>query len=131
MLMAVTLMGCGGVRSTMTNPSPRELEARKPAEVEVYLVKTPDRPFQEVAIIESSGPDKSVEDIRRKAAQVGCDAVLVRDGGQAVTGNGWMFASLGIMSASSSPTYRAACVVFLDAPKTPPADPPKNPSKPK
>jgi hypothetical protein len=50
-------------------------------------------------------------------------------GGRAVTGNGWMFASLGIMSASSSPTYRAACVVFLDAPKTPPADPPKTPSK--
>ena len=55
------------------NPSPTPLVARPPEKVEMYTTAAPTRAYVEVGQLESSDP----YEIRRKAGQIGCDALIV------------------------------------------------------
>ena len=100
-LVFVAFAACVGagrsVFVTPLNPSPRPFTPRKPSAVEMYTTARPERPYIEVATLES--PD--INDIRYKAGDIGCDAVLVT--------------RMGTMQVDTV----ATCVVWKDVP--PPA----------
>lgn len=90
--VVLLLAGCGSkVQWSPTQPSPRPMLKRHLTTVEVFQDKAPERPHQEVGIItaqkaRSTKTDvraKLTDDIRKKAATLGCDAILVRDVSQA------------------------------------------------
>jgi hypothetical protein len=94
-------------------PPPHALASRPPSSVEVYQ-NEPTRAYVTVGIVETQ-PDsmyaetemtlKLVDKMRRQAARVGCDAIVMQGSSPAPA------ATLG-GRAVASVSYRGACVVF-------------------
>ncbi len=61
-----------------TNSPQRPLQSRVMAEVEVFTAGPPQRPFVEVAVLTANygDPAEDIEQIRAKAGEYGCDAVV-------------------------------------------------------
>ncbi len=85
---ALLLAACAPkIQWSPTQPSPRPMLKRHVTTVEVFQDQAPPRPNQEVGVItaqksRSTKTDvraKLTDDIRKKAATLGCDAIHVRD----------------------------------------------------
>jgi hypothetical protein len=113
----VLAAGCGtSVRYTSLQSPPHALASRPPSTVEV-LEAEPARAYATVGIIETQ-PDSAyaetrltpalVDEMRREAARVGCDALVMQGSSPAPA------ATLG-GRAVASVSYRAACAVYTTA----------------
>jgi hypothetical protein len=125
--MGFAIAGCGYRTSfTPTNIPPHEMHARAPATVELLTASRPTRPFVEVGLLSSghagayslSTDEEVMLGLREKAAEVGCDAVLV----EAETTN-YVVSSYSTGANTASATtealkkFRAACILYTDAAK--------------
>ncbi len=82
-LFAVSGCGHSFSYSALNSPS-RPLTPREPASVQVLFGSTPPSPFVEVGLFEieqqtplSPGTTEMIAKLRERAAEIGCDAVLV------------------------------------------------------
>ena len=114
---------CGTATTVaVTNPSPRPLVARPPAEVQVFSSTPPSRPFVEVAIIQARQESAySVDEMpeiiaamRDEAARVGCDAVLLHGASDKVVPVGDKWGSTATVEG-----FWGACIVFTVEPEMP------------
>jgi hypothetical protein len=67
---------------THTNKSPRPLHARAADSVEIYTTSKPTRPYIVVGLmraIERAGPAWAIESMRARAAEIGCDGIVMTD----------------------------------------------------
>jgi hypothetical protein len=136
-LVAVVLAvsSCGTfVTETYLNGTPSTASPRSPESVQIYTSGSPSRPHEDVALLEvkqthglnQQGRAIMLDRLRARAAQMGCDAVVVggireRDGAQ--PGSGFDLLD------SGSTTLHATCIRFTDkvplsttpAPKVAPA----------
>jgi len=115
--VAATLLGCGTRTSyTQLNSPPAPMNPRDPASVEVFTATRPERPYVEVGIIEaqqrsefsSDDMPEIVAELRARAAEEGCDAVLINSNNDAVVGStndGWG-------STSTLKGFRGACLMY-------------------
>jgi hypothetical protein len=79
------LAGCGtAVEFVQTHPPPRMWEARPPESVEILAAGPPRRPYVEVGMLEArpltyqvDSPQFILAKLRERAAQLGCDAIVV------------------------------------------------------
>jgi hypothetical protein len=80
--------GCGTfVTATTINPAPRPLVPRTPDSVQVLASNPPLEPHVDVALLEvdqseglnRQGMDYMIQRLREKAAELGCDAVYVKN----------------------------------------------------
>jgi hypothetical protein len=84
-LLTLLLSACGPwVNATALNPSPRTLSSRSAGSVDVYSSGPPARPHVDVALLEvgkgddnSGGTSQMIQTLRQKAADMGCDGVVV------------------------------------------------------
>jgi|JI10StandDraft_1071094.scaffolds.fasta_scaffold00285_23 hypothetical protein len=76
LLAVATLTGCGAIQVVPLNPAPRPMPARPAAEVEMYTAQRPARPYIEVASLSAWN---ELVDVRARAGQLGCDALIVVD----------------------------------------------------
>jgi hypothetical protein len=115
MLVAVGLVsGCGIQTSYVpTATSPQGTVPRAIADVEVFLSTKPDRPYQEVGMLEvqaqsplDGGASKLVNELRRAAANAGCDGVVISGSNDAVIG--------GTTGVATLKGYRGTCILFKD-----------------
>jgi hypothetical protein len=130
-LIALLLVGCaetGGFHPT--NPSPRILVPRAVDQVQVFSTGFPTRPFVEVGTLNSAEVTdflgSPMEKLRQKAAQVGCDGVVVSGHMQSSERSS---SSLGISSSSSASAVTGSCIVYTEPqqPPPPPSAPPPPP----
>ena len=86
LLVPFLTLGCGTfANSTVINDSPRPMYARPPRSVAVFSSGPPTRPHVDVAVItveqthdlNEQGMDIIIASMREKAAQMGCDAVVL------------------------------------------------------
>lgn len=86
-LGTVLITACGTrTQFANINPAPRPMRARSPSSVRVFAASTPNRPYIEVGMItgrqasefSTHGMPLIVKEMRRKAAQMGCDALIVK-----------------------------------------------------
>lgn len=85
-LAAVLLLcaACGvDISYTQTNAPPRAMVPRAPEAVEVFRIPPNDRPFVETGILDETGywgggTENADRLLRRKAAEVGCDALVIQ-----------------------------------------------------
>lgn len=91
------LFACGhALHYSALNPPPRPLSPRAPASVEVFMSGRPTRAFVDVGLFEieqntpgSGGSDEMIAKVRARAANVGCDALILGEPServQSVTG---------------------------------------------
>lgn len=85
--------GCAAVDFVPIHNSPRALAARPADEVEVFTTKRPEQPYTEVGIISAEAfrggyggsswvrLPELIEMVRAKAAEVGCDGVILQPSG--------------------------------------------------
>src|SRR5262245_12784336 len=87
LLLFVCAFGCGyQTRYTPTNTPPRAMETRPIESVVLFTTSAPTQPFVEVGLLSSghSGYFSTATDeevlvgLREKAAEVGCDAVVLQ-----------------------------------------------------
>ncbi len=83
LLFTALLAGCGTTTSVVMLDPARQYA---PTGSVVILLKPPDKPYVEIAKLESRGvpgePETSVlEDARERARQLGADAIIVQDSG--------------------------------------------------
>jgi hypothetical protein len=132
------LTGCGHSfsYSSLNTPS-RPLTPREPANVQVLFGTTPSVPFVEVGLFEieqqtplSPGTTEMIGKLRERAAEIGCDAVLVTretdrvisSSGQyqgTATGAGPTYQVQGTTTRTTASVHglRALCIVY-DPPRT-------------
>ena len=129
LLVAAVLFvsSCGTfVTETYLNGTPATVIPRSPDSVQIYTSGSPSRPHADMALLEveqthglnEQGRALMLSRLRARAAQLGCDAVVVggireRDGAQ--PGSGFDLLD------SGSTTLHATCIMFTD--KAPPAKP--------
>jgi hypothetical protein len=120
--------GCGvSAAYVPTAGTARPMTPRSVDEVEVFLTQKPDRPFKDVGMIEvqqeilnDSGTSALVGEIRRVAAQRGCDGVVISGANDAVVATGYMQNGSGNFGARTLKGYRATCIVFDQVPLSEP-----------
>ena len=121
-LTVVSLSACGTTVSyAPVAHSPRHLASRAPSTVEIFEGEPPTRPYVVVGTI-ATAPDsmyadtemspKLLDEMRKKAAHVGCDGLVMQGSSPAPVAT---FGGRAIASVS----YRASCIVF-SAPSDPP-----------
>jgi hypothetical protein len=114
------IAACGTATTiAVTNPSPRPLVPRSPAEVDVFTSSAPSQPFVEVAIIQSRQESiysfdqmpEIIAAMREEAARAGCDGVVLHGASDKVvpTGNKWG-------STATLEGFWGACIVYTGAP---------------
>lgn len=117
-IVGVWLAGCGHTTGfTPTNLPPHEMKARPEASVELFTTQPPTKPFVEVGLLtsthsstwSSSTDEEVLLGLRTKAAEVGCDAVVVTSETNQLSG---YVASSGDVSARNFKRFRAACVMW-------------------
>jgi hypothetical protein len=120
LVLASTAVACGYNTSfTPTNVPPHPLAARAEASVEMFTATAPKRPYVEVGLISSqhdgmyslSSDDEVMLGLRKKAAQIGCDAVVVT----AETGNLVGTVSSNTVNTRTLKSFRAVCAMYTDA----------------
>lgn len=120
--LGLGLAACGGGAQTgfmATNPPPRPLRSRAAAEVELIEVQAdqgsqaPARPHVEVGLIEVlddgwSAADQAAmrEALRRRAADIGCDAVAL------LGPIDWIYTVESSRSSRVRRGYRGVCLVY-------------------
>jgi hypothetical protein len=121
------LAACGTtVQYTPTNAPPRPMRARPPGTVELFTSSKPDRPFVEVGILEAQQSSKYstdrmpeiIAELRKEAAKIGCDAIMMTGAADQVTGDEKVTTTL--------KGYRGTCIMWKTRPKPPvaPVTPP-------
>jgi hypothetical protein len=96
------------------------MRARSAASVALFTSSAPTKPFVEVGLLSSahasqystSGDEEVILALRTKAAEIGCDAVIVQAETGYVTGQ---ISSMGQISTDTKKKYRAACIVYSDS----------------
>lgn len=115
--------GCGTfVTATPINPAPRPLVPRAPESVQVLASGSPLEPHVDVALLEveqseglnRQGLDYMIQRLREKAAELGCDAVYVKNKSAREGDDAWL--------DPDTTQLLASCVVF-----TPPGAAPSPP----
>lgn len=120
-LLLTPLAGCGTyATATPLNEPPHPMTPRAPETVEVFSSGPPPRAHADVALLEveqydrfDGGTPKILAELRKKAAEMGCDAVVIgarseRDGAQ--PGSGWDLLDPG------SRTLHATCILYTAPP---------------
>jgi len=88
--------GCGtSISSTVINPSPRPLTPRRPESVQIFSSGPPPRPHVDVAYLEAEqqtdlsldGTADFIAKLRRHAAALGCDGVVIGGNTNHATGS--------------------------------------------
>lgn len=118
---ATVLVGCFGttVEFTKLNRPPHKLTPRPDKQVQIFARKAPTRPFTEVYLLEGDtalpeGSGELMDDLRAKAGQLGCDALLL----SAST------AAIGERAGVVGRAHQAVCIVYNEpAPPPPPSAP--------
>jgi hypothetical protein len=113
--------GCGVSSSFVpTAASPRAMQPRPVEDVEVFLSR-PDLPLREVGMIEvqqdvfnHASANALVGELRRTAAQAGCEGVLISGANDGVFGHGSVSDGYGSMHTRTLKGYRGTCLVFTD-----------------
>jgi hypothetical protein len=98
------------------NPSPRALEARDPAQVELFTTTKPDKPYIEVGMIETqqatafntASSQEVFAKLREEAGRRGCDALIVMGSKDATVGHAGQYGG----SVRTLEGYRGTCVVY-------------------
>ena len=124
-LAAVAMSGCVQTKATML--SPKEYPKLEPSEVTIYLSEEdiPGR-FERVALITSEGntqytrQDQMYESIRKKAAQVGANGVLL--GKVDEPSNGAKIAGAFLGTGSTRRSEMVAIYVYIDEPTSDDSD---------
>ncbi len=86
---------------------PRPMVERGPDDVEVFTAKAPQRGFREVGIISveqglsEASATELLAQLRKRAGERGCDAVVLRDSNYVPSGPRW-----------AERGYRGTCVVY-------------------
>ena len=99
-LSLLLFAGCGAdIAYTATNSPPHPLVARTPEQVEIHRIAPNDRAFVEVGTLDETGywgggTDRADALIRQRAAEIGCDAIVIQ---------GYI---------QKGACYRALCIVY-------------------
>ena len=103
LLLFPLLTGCGtSLRVTELNSTDAYLPARSPQSVDVFTSGIPDRPYIELFLIsarqqsEFSGDEvpEIIQKMREKAAEEGCDALIITGTNDEVEGDGFYVSTL-------------------------------------
>jgi hypothetical protein len=117
--LSLVLAACGTyVTAVPTNRPVRAMVPRDPMSVEVFTSAIPQRAYVEIAYLESQQEsDLSLdsaatvlEKMRARAAQMGCDGLIIGGGNDAVVGSSFR----GTGSTSTLRGYRGTCVQWSD-----------------
>jgi hypothetical protein len=109
-LCLASLLACEGPTTNEWVPlaePPRPMVERGPDDVEVFTAKAPPRQFREVGIIgieqglSEASASELLAQLRARAGERGCDAVVVRD---------WNYVPPGRRLAERG--YRGTCIVY-------------------
>lgn len=124
LLSTLLLAACGTTTQWVpTNPSPRPMASRPVSTVEVWTTGVPNRPYTEVGLISArQSSDLSthempeiIMELRKEAARIGCDAVMLQGKDDKVVGGGSSFRGTGSSSTTTLEGYWGACLMYLDA----------------
>jgi hypothetical protein len=118
-LSTAAAVGCGTqVSYTQTGATAGSMLPKSPAEVQVFLAAPPSRPYKEVGYVEAhqelySNDDQSavMQELRREAAQQGCDGVIVQSADTTV-GQGFTSHGTGSMAVGTRRGFRGVCIVW-------------------
>lgn len=139
-LVVFSFCGCGTtIRYAATNPPPRAMTPRDPSTVGMFQTGVPDRPYTEVGILSARQSSQySVSDLqdivdamRKRAAQIGCDAVVITGSDKEVVGSSTTSQGTGSGSVHTLEGIKGVCIVYESADVTtaaaapPPAEAPK------
>jgi hypothetical protein len=117
-LAFIVLAACGTTtRFTPTNPSPRPMQERDPGSVHVYTTGHPEIPYIEVGVIQSRQSSELsshempeiIQEMRKKAARIGCDGVIINGANNTVVGHQNVDGS---GSTSTLEGYWGACIMY-------------------
>jgi hypothetical protein len=135
-LIPLSLLALGAcapsIEYVATNRPAHALAPRPPESVEVYTASVPDRPFQEIGLIEiqqarafatGDSPGEQIWALRVEAGRRGCEAVILTGPNDALVGYSSRTAAVGregaVVTASSHQEtlkgYRATCIIYRDA----------------
>jgi hypothetical protein len=151
------LLSCGPtINQNRLNAPPRPMTPRQPLAVEMFTTRVPDRPYVEVAMIETQQgalspetPSEIFDILRERAAEMGCDGVVLLGANDAVVSDsttitnespgvrlpGQIYTPPSTTSSSTTTStrtlhgYRGTCIMWRDADvtKEPAASPPPPP----
>lgn len=119
-VVALATAACGIRTSfTPTNVAPRPLVPRPESTVEMFTATAPKRPYVEVGLVTSSHAggyslatdDEVILGLRKKAAEIGCDAVVIT----AETGNTVGTVTQGNVNTRTLKSFRAVCAMYTEA----------------
>ena len=141
LFLLVALAGCGRMIHSdfvRTRPGPHPTTPRPPETVEVFIAERPARPFTEIGFVEVQEArgrytsSELVAELRARAGQEGCDAVIFLGDNDAVwsssssststttsgdddgSGSSTTTTTTESDSAGTRNGYRGACIVYLD-----------------
>jgi hypothetical protein len=129
----LVVSACGySTRFMPTNASPTAMKPRDPSSVTLFLTSRPTQTFVEVGILTSShdgafslsNDDEVILGLREKAAEVGCDGVLLAHETENIQGQ---VTSSGQISTTTLKSFRATCIMFGGPPASPAAGAPPEP----
>ena len=106
---------------TPTNAPPRPLQAKNPSEVQVFTSVLPNRPFTDIGLIKAqerafSGEGELIPSMRREAARVGCDGLVIQGSNNKVVG--------GQNGVSTREGLWGSCIVWTSVAVRPVPSPP-------
>lgn len=124
LLSTVLLAACGTTTQWVpTNPSPRPMAPRPTSTVEVWTTGVPNRPYTEVGLISAQQSSEFsqhqmpqiIMELRKEAARIGCDAVMLQGKSDKVVGGGSTTLGTGSSSTTTLEGFWGACLMYLDA----------------
>lgn len=111
LVASLILSGCASVEVTPLNPAPGSMQPRPPADVRLFITRSPQQPYEEVFLLRSDAATsgKAIEALRIRAGELGCEAIVI-------TGQSDRIVSTpdvrGTTTISSRQGYVGACIVF-------------------
>lgn len=118
-LSLVLAAACGTTSEfTATNTPSQTVAPRAPAEVQVFTTKNPERPYEEIGIIQVrqasttslAGENEILADLKEQAAERGCHAIIITGDADLTLGH----VSNGTGQISTVNGKRATCILFTD-----------------
>jgi hypothetical protein len=115
------LAACGTtITAVPTNRPVHTMQPRDAMSVEMFTSGPPQRPYVEVAYLESQqesdfsvdGAPTVLTKMREQAAAMGCDGLIIGGANDAVVGSTWR----GNGATTTLRGYRGTCVQWIDAP---------------
>ncbi len=133
-LVSLLLVAACGTTITAipTNRPQRVMQPRDPMSVEMFTSGIPQRPYVEVAYLESQqesdmsfdGAPTVLMKMREEAGKIGCDGLIIGGANDAVVGSTFR----GNGSTTTLRGYRGTCIQWSDAPQAATPAPPPVPS---